>query len=215
VDEYKAVAADRSLAPSADGGRSMQMLDRIRWCCTGHNPAAQNPAQYWQVISAEMNMLYVLSFLLTAHKEEAENCLEKALDRFIEGSEDFVEWARTRGRDAVLEHAFLAAKPEPDAARDYMDFSNSLASSAGHHLFGAIAGLPAFERFVFVMSTIYGKPDSECARFLGSSRCKVTIARELTEHLLLANIDDGPPPYSMPSAPLDGAYLFNPHSSLC
>lgn len=193
----------------------MQMLDRIRWCCTGHNPAKQGPAEYWEFISAEMNVLYVLSFLLTAHKEKAEHCLEQTLDEFIEGRDDFVEWARTRGRDAVLEHGFFTMKPDPDATEDEIDPSDRLFSSAGDHLFGAIAGLPAFERFVFVMTTIYGKSDTECARLLGAARCKVTIARELAEQVLLAKLDEGPPSYSNPSTRFEGAYLVNSRCSRC
>jgi hypothetical protein len=193
----------------------MQMVDRIRWCCTGHNPAKQGPAEYWELISAEMNVLYVLSFLLTANKEKAERCLEQTLDKFIEGMDDFVEWARTRGRDAILEHALFTMRPDPDATEDEMDLSDRLFSSAGEHLFGAVAGLPAFERFVFVITTIYGKSDTECARLLGGTRCKIAMAREITEQVLLAKTDEGPAPYSEASPHCDGAYLFNPRCSNC
>ena len=190
----------------------MQMLDRIRWCCTGHNPAKQGPAEYWELISAEMNILYGLSFLLTANKERADHCLEQALDEFVEGAGDFLEWARTRGRDTVLEHSIFIMKPDPDAT---MDFGDALFLSAGDHPFGAIAGLPAFPRFVFAMTTIYGKSDTECAWLLGATRWEVKIARDLTERILFINSDEGPPQWPKPSARFDGAYLFNPRCSSC
>jgi len=190
----------------------MQMLDRIRWCCTGDNPAKPGPAEYWGLISSEMNVLYVLSFLLTAQKEKAELCLEQTLDEFIEGEGDFIEWACARGRQALLEHALYTMKP--DATDDEMDFSDGLFSSNGRHLFGSIALLPAFERFVFVMTTIYGKSDTECARLLGATRCKVTIARELTEQVLFAK-QAGSPPDAKPFAAADSAYVFNTRCSNC
>ncbi|MBV8672517.1 MAG: hypothetical protein JOZ33_03700 [Acidobacteriaceae bacterium] len=193
----------------------MEMLDRIRWSCTGNSPEKRSPAEYWELISGEMNVLYVLSFLLTADKEKAERCLEQALDEFIEGTDDFIDWARTRGRDAVLEHAFVTVKPAPLKGEDEMDFSDGLFSSPREHLFGAIAGLPAFERFVFVMTTIYGKSDPECAKFLGAARWKVAVARAVSEQVLTTNLDEAPPSYSQPSARFDGAYLFNPRCSSC
>jgi len=193
----------------------MQMLERIRWCCTGLIPAKESPAEYWELISAEMNVLYVLSFLLTADKEKAEHCLEQTLDEFIEGAGDFIQWARTRGREAVLEHAFFTMKPDSNATEDEVDFSEGLFSPAGAHLFGAIAGLPVFERFVFVMTTIYGKSDTECARFLQTARWEVAIARELTEQVVISNPDPESTQQSKPSAHFEGAYLFNPRYSSC
>ena len=192
----------------------MQMLDRIR-CRSEYSSEEQNPAEYWRRISTEMNLLYVISFLLTAKKEDAENGREKTLDEFIEGLGDFIEWARTRGRDAALEYEFSITKPDSDATGDEMDVSDGLFSSARNHLFRAITALPAFGRFVFAMANIYGKSDTECARFLGAERWKVTIAGELSEHILTAKFDEGPPSSSKPSTHCDGAYLFSLHCSTC
>jgi hypothetical protein len=180
----------------------MQMLDRIR-CCTDPIPAKQSPGRYWELISAEMNVLYVLSFLLTAHKETADHCLEQTLDGFVEGVDDFLDWARTRGHEAVLEHAIFMMKPDPDATEGEMDLSDGLFPSAGDHLFGAIAAMPAFRRFVFVITTIYGKSNTECARLLGTARREVTITREVTERILRLNSDEEPPQWAGPSAPFE------------
>ena len=165
----------------------MQTSDRIRYS-TDCIPLRLSAVEYWELISAEMNVLYGLSFLLTANKERADHCLEQTLDEYIEGADDFLEWARTSGRETVLKYAILTIKPDPDAT---MDFSDKSFLSAGDHLFRAIAALPAFPRFVFGITTIYGKSETECARLLGATRWEVKIVRDLTEQILLTNCGEG------------------------
>jgi hypothetical protein len=173
------------------------------------------PVEYWELISAEMNTLYLLSFMLTADKEKAEQCLDQTLDDFVEGHEDFVDWARTRGRDAALKHASGLMKPGAEATQVEMDFRDGLPCPDGSHMFGAIASLPTFERFVFVMTRIYGQSDTECARHFVTTRREVSIARELTE-LILAAASDGGPGQCQKSAPrFEAGYIFNPPYSSC
>lgn len=173
------------------------------------------PAEYWELISGEMNILYLLSFLLTADKEKAEQCLDQTLDEFVEGHEDFVDWARTQGRDAVLKHANAIMKPDPEATQVEVDFRDGLQCPDGNHIFGAIASLPTFERFVFVMTRIYGQSDTECATHLVTTRWEVTIARELTEQILAATSDGRPGQSHKPAPRFDSGYIFDPRYSSC
>jgi hypothetical protein len=173
------------------------------------------PAEYWELISAEMNVLYLLSFLLTGDKEQAERCLDQTLDGFVEGAEDFVDWAHTRGRDAVLKHAVGMMKPDPEATQDEMDFRDGLQGPDAKHIFGAIASLPTFERFVFVMTRIYGQSDTECATHLFTTRWEVSIARELTEQILASTTADAPGQNPRPANRFETGYLFNPRCSSC
>lgn len=172
------------------------------------------PAEYWELINGEMNALYLLSFLLTADKEKAEQCLDQTLDNFVEGQEDFVAWARTRGRDALLKHAIGMMKPDPEATQDEMDFRDGVQCPDSSHFFGAIVSLPTFERFVFVMTRIYGQSDTECATHLVTTRWEVSIARELTVQILASN-DRGPGQRQTPAARLEAGYIFSPGYSSC
>ena len=192
----------------------MQMLDSIQ--NLGEVIQAKlSHAEYWEIISAEMNFLYLLSFLLTANKEIAEQCLEHALNDFAEGTEDFVGWASARGRDAVLKHAIRIMKPDPEATRDEMDFHDGLGYSAGDRIFGSLAGLPVFERFVFVMTRIHGHSDADCANLLATTRWEVAIARELTELVLATNKGGGPGQCPKPAARFEGGFLFKTRCASC
>jgi hypothetical protein len=193
----------------------MEMLNSIQG--PGEvSPANANPAEYWELISGQMNILYLLSFLLTADKTRAEQCLDQALDDFVEGFEDFVDWSRTRGRDAVLKYAICMMKPDAEGTQDEMDFSDTAHFPDGNQNFGVIAGLPTFERFVFVVTGLYGRSDTECAKLLATTRWEVSIARELTEQILATSNEDGPARSAQPSAArFEGGYLFNPRYSSC
>jgi hypothetical protein len=191
-----------------------QKLDNIR----GFGEVVQGratPAEYWELISGEMNTLYLLSFLLTADKEKAEQCLDQTLDDFVEGREDFIDWARKRGRDAVLKHASGMMKPDPEATQVEMDFRDGLQCLDGSHIFGAITSLPTFERFVFVMTKIYGQSDTECAAHLVTTRWEVSIARELTEQILATTNDGGPGQGQKPAPRFEAGYIFDPRYSSC
>jgi len=193
----------------------MQTLDSMQGMNADVIQARKSAAGYWGLISTEMNVLYLLSFLLTADKEKAEKCLDQALEEFVEGVEDFVVWAQTRGRDAVLDCAIRLVNPDPGATPDEMDFCDLPPFPAGNHVFSTIAGLPAFERFAFAMTRIYGKSDSECAKLLSAARQEVTIARELTEQIVAANIEETPAHPPKHCAHSDGAYLFDPRCTSC
>lgn len=192
----------------------MQTLDRTENLIEANQPSTTS-LEYWHRISEEMNILYLLSFLLTADSEKAEQCFEMSLDRFVERADDFIQWSRSGGRDAVLEYATRMMKPDPDVTENVLDLSEGLFCSAREHIFEAIVLLPVFERFVFVITGIYGKSEIECARLLGAPRWKVAISRELTEQVLTPDLDEGLPPHSMPSARFEGAYLSSPRCSSC
>jgi hypothetical protein len=53
--------------------------------------------------------------------------------------------------------------------------------------FATIVSLPAFERFVFVMSVLEGQSDEECQDVLRCSRLEIVMAREVTFRLIAAS----------------------------
>ncbi len=93
------------------------------------------------IFAQNMNSLYVLSFLLTADRERAEQCFVGGLGDSVKANQVFREWAR-------------------------------------------VVALPAFERFVFVMSVLERFSDQDCSILLGCSRQDVALARtQAAEHI--------------------------------
>ena len=137
-------------------------------------------ADFLRTFNEEMHSLYLLSFLLTADHDKAEQCLVAAMGECVEGSGVFMDWARSWIRAAVLKHAIQMIKPAPEHA-DYVSFISLKRSATppGNNPFAAILLLDAFERFVFVMSILEGQSDEECAILLRCSRRDVMMARLL------------------------------------
>lgn len=132
------------------------------------------------ILTEEMNSLYLFSFLLTADYEKAEQCYLCGLGECVEGVNVFMDWARSWSRRTILKHAIGMIAPVPEHA-DYFSLMGlrGAATPAKNDLFAAIVALSAFERFVFVMSVLEKQSDDDCSMLLGCSRRDVIIAREL------------------------------------
>jgi hypothetical protein len=135
---------------------------------------------FFRTSNEEMHSLYLLSFLLTADHDKAEQCLVSAIAECAEGVGSFMDCARSWTRGAVLKHAIKMIMPVPE----HTDSASliSLKEStlpAENNPFAAILLLDTFERFVFVMSTLEGQSDEECASLLRCSCRDVMIARML------------------------------------
>ena len=131
---------------------------------------------FFRRFNEEVHSLYLLSFLLTADHDKAEQCLVSAMGECGEMSDVLVDW--TRG--AVLKQAIQMIMPVPDHT-DCVSLISLKRSTmpAQNDPFAAILLLDAFERFVFVMSILEGQSDEECANLLRCSRRDVMIARVL------------------------------------
>ena len=66
-----------------------------------------------QVFDQEINSLYLLSYLLTADHEKAEQCFVSGLEDAVEGNPVFKEWARSWARRVIILNAVRAIKPRP------------------------------------------------------------------------------------------------------
>ena len=129
----------------------------------------------------EMQSLYLLSFLLTADHDKAEQCLVSAIRECAEGIGVFMEWARLWTRRAVLKRAIQLIMPAPEHADDVLRISlKGPARWVDNIPFAPVLLLDAFERFVFVMSILEGQSDEECAILLRCSRRDVMMARALS-----------------------------------
>jgi hypothetical protein len=137
-------------------------------------------ADFVKTFNEEMHGLYLLSFLLTAYHDRAEQCLISAMGECEEGIGVFMNGGCSWIRRAVLKQAIGIIMPAPEHA-DIVSFISLKrpATSAENKPFAAILSLDTFERFVFVMSILEGLSDEECAILLSCSRRDVMMARVL------------------------------------
>jgi hypothetical protein len=131
---------------------------------------------FFRSFNEEMHSVYLLSFLLTADHDKAEQCLVFAVGECVEESGVLMDCMR----GAVLKHAIQMIMPAPDHI-DCVSLISLKRSTmpAENNPFAAILSMDAFERFVFVMSILEGQSDEECANILRCSRRDVMIARVL------------------------------------
>jgi DNA-directed RNA polymerase specialized sigma24 family protein len=135
-----------------------------------------------RVFRKDMGSLHLLSFLLTADHEKAEECFVSGLDDCVEGNDVFREWARSWARRAIIQNAvrMLApghenptGAPAPADSVDY-EFGQTPEEKAA---ITNILKLRDFERFVFVLSVLERYSDQDCSVLLGCSLQDVREAK--------------------------------------
>jgi DNA-directed RNA polymerase specialized sigma24 family protein len=133
-------------------------------------------ADFCRIFREDMNRLYLLSFLLTGDESMAEKCFVRGLEDAGKGNPVFREWARSWARRTVIQKAIEMVEPRP-ANHSTADSRESSHAGAEPPEVAAIVGLPAFERFAFVMSVLERISDRECSLLLDCSRNEVNAAR--------------------------------------
>jgi DNA-directed RNA polymerase specialized sigma24 family protein len=135
-------------------------------------------SDFCRIFEKDMNRLYLLSFLLTGDETTAEQCFVGGLHIAQEGNQVFKEWAESWARRAIIQNAIRMVRPRKAAetARSISDSNNGNAPGEQGE-FAAVVDLPAFERFVFVMSALERYSDKECSLLLSCSQVDVAEAR--------------------------------------
>ena len=135
---------------------------------------------FCRTFTEELHSLYLLSLLLTADNDKAEECLVSTMGECGDGIGVFMEWASTWARRAILKYAIQMIMPVPEHADSLSLIGlKPPVTSAGNNPFAAILALDPFERFVFVISVLEGRSEQDCAILLRSSRRDIMIARVL------------------------------------
>jgi hypothetical protein len=128
-----------------------------------------------------MNSLYLLSFLLTADPEKAEQCFVSGLEDAVEGNPVFREWARSWARRVIIINAVRAINPRPreenGRASSASISSQGKAPSVEQVEIATVLALEPFERFVYVMTVLERYSEQECSVLLGCRRQDVVAAR--------------------------------------
>jgi hypothetical protein len=128
-----------------------------------------------------MNSLYLLTFLLTADHEWAEQCFVSSLENAVEGNPVFREWAHSWARRAIIQNAIRLIKPRPVASGSLRSASedsdcNTLPVERQMEI-SAVLGLEPFERIVYVTTVLEHYSDDECYLLLGCGRRDVLPMR--------------------------------------
>ena len=129
-------------------------------------------ANFCRIFEEDMNGLYLLSFLLTADREKAEQCFVSGLEESVDASPVFKEWARSWARRAIIQNAVRLLNPRPSEGN-----GGASSSFTGNERLAAILELRPFERFAYVMSVLERYSDQDCAVLLRCSRRDVVAAR--------------------------------------
>lgn len=153
------------------------MLPQVR--TTDHASPYATSRDFCRIFAEDMNGLYTLGLLLTADPEQAERSFLSAMKECQRASRVFKEWANSWARRAVMQSAVRVAQPARERVAMTVANVHRLAADLpqGRFPLAGILALPAFERFVFVMSVLEGCPDQDCAALLRCSRAELASAR--------------------------------------
>ena len=150
---------------------------------------------FCRVYLEQMNSLYLLSLLLTADSQKAEQCFVSGFEDSVSNNSVFKEWAHCWTRRIIIIRAIELLRPRPRSKNELNDTRLSLLNGnmptelRAYPNFTAIITLHAFERFTFVMSVLEKYSVHECSLLLGCLRRDVIEARVAAiQHLATAEI---------------------------
>jgi len=136
-------------------------------------------SDFCRIFEKDMNRLYLLCFLLTADPSLAEKSFIRGLEDSAKSNRVFREWAQSWTRRTIIQNAIRLTRPRPTEGNKS---SSTLGVSTGVSIsvpaeITEIIQLPAFERFVFVISVLEGYSNQECSLLLGCTRGDVNAPR--------------------------------------
>jgi len=138
-------------------------------------------ADFRQIFDEDMNGLYLLSFLLTADREKAEQCFVSGLEDAVDGNPVFQEWARSWARRVIIQNAVRVMNPRPAedsrSSPAAVDSRSKMPPAEQPLEIAAVLALEPFERFVYVITVLERYSDQDCSVLLGCSRRDVLAAR--------------------------------------
>jgi hypothetical protein len=130
-----------------------------------------------------MNGLFLLSLLLTADPQKAEQCFLSGFEDSVRNNYVFKERAHSWARRSIILRAIRLVCPRPIDENELNDarispFNGKMPAEV-HACpnFARISGLNSFERFIFIMSILEKHSVHECSLLLGCSRRDVINAR--------------------------------------
>lgn len=138
---------------------------------------------FCELFADNVKSFYLLSFLLTANSEMAEQCFVAGLDNCVDGISVSQGWVDGWARRLIVRCAVQLIQPRPGDTAPKMsafrpaDEDNVPGTALQEGPFAKVLALKDFERFAFVLSVLEGYPDQSCATLLRASRQEVREAR--------------------------------------
>jgi hypothetical protein len=138
---------------------------------------------FCRIYVEQMNSLYLLSLLLTADTQKAEQCFISGFDDSVSHRFVFKERASFWARRSIILQAIRLSRPRPNNEGElnttkYLPSRGSVPTEVRTHpKFAGIVELDTFERFVFIMSLLEKYSVQECSLLLSCFRGDVMRAR--------------------------------------
>jgi hypothetical protein len=153
-------------------------------------PTYAAPRDFCRIFAEDKTALYLLSLVLTADSEKAEQCFAAGLVDSIGGNPVFKEWARSWTKRMIIKNAIGMITPAPGRVDRTRQVSDRNVLMLGGGLLTAVRELSPFERFVFVMSILEKYSIQECSILLNCTKQEVSRgqARAL-QQLAAADLD--------------------------
>jgi hypothetical protein len=126
-----------------------------------------NSGDFRRIFSEEIDSLYVLSLLLTAVPEKAEQCFVSGLEDSVNGKPVFKECAHSWARRAIIQNAVRVIKPRPMVEIAPSNSDSGKTTPAEQAEIAVVLELEPFDRFVYVMSVLEGYSEEDCSVLLG------------------------------------------------
>jgi hypothetical protein len=139
--------------------------------------------EFRKVFTEDAAGLYLLSFLLTASHERAEQCFVAGLEDCVKRNSVFKEWARSWAKRTIVHNAIEIMAPRPTRASEsfaevhWRNDRKRQETQDQHDAITSVLVLADFDRFVFVMSVLERYTEKECSVLLGCSQQDVREAR--------------------------------------
>ena len=144
-------------------------------------------SDFCHIYVEQMNSLYLLSLLLTADPQKAEQCFLSGFDESASNKSVFNEKAHLWARRSIIVSAIRLLCPQPNNENESNEARLSPlngkvrgkvpAELQAYPNFARIVKLNSFERFIFIMSILEKYSDQQCSLPLGCCRRDVINAR--------------------------------------
>lgn len=140
-------------------------------------------SDFCRIYVEQMNSLYLLSLLLTADPQEAEQCFLSGFEDSVSSTYVFKESAHLWARRSIILNAIRLLRPRPngetksDKGRLLLLNRSLPAAAQPYPNYARIVPLNSFERFIFVMSILEEYTVHECSILMGCLRRDVIDAR--------------------------------------
>ena len=140
-------------------------------------------SDFCHIYVEQMNSLYLLSLLLTADPQKAEQCFLLGFDESVSNNSVFKERAHLWARRSIILNAIRLLCPRPDDENESNETRSSPlneklpAEVQAYPNFARIVRLNSFERLIFIMSVLEKYSDQECSLLMDCFRRDVINAR--------------------------------------